>query len=174
MVKIMCDLETMGNGSNAAIISIGAVSFDILGIKEKFYSRVDLASSVRAGGVIDASTVLWWMEQNKKARLELTKKSPFLYESLLAFKSWVTSIAKEEEVELWGNGATFDNVILRNSYKLVNLEAPWSFRGDRCYRTIKAMFPNIPLGENVRTVHNALDDAEYQALHLIKIFKELK
>jgi len=71
---------------------------------------------------------------------------------------------------MWGNGATFDNVIMSNAYKLTGLEQPWKFWYDRCYRTIKSLYPQAQL-KRVGTHHNAVDDAESQALHLIDICK---
>ena len=57
--QVMLDLETMGKGPDAAIVAIGACTFDIAAgkIGTTYYNRVDLASAVSAGGVIDASTV---------------------------------------------------------------------------------------------------------------------
>ena len=73
---IMLDLETMGTGPNAAITAIGAVKFDPDKgeIVETFYFKVNLESSVKQGGVIDASTVIWWLGQNEEARAEMQKK----------------------------------------------------------------------------------------------------
>jgi len=55
MLDVMLDLETMGNGSSAAIIAIGAVEFDMVEgtLGNEFYSVVDLDSSVQAW-MIDA------------------------------------------------------------------------------------------------------------------------
>lgn len=44
--------------------------------------------------------------------------------------------------------------------------APWAWRNDRCYRTIKALNRGVPM-ERLGAHHNALDDAISQALHLI-------
>ena len=67
---------------------------------------------------------------------------------------------------MWGNGATFDNVILRSSYKAIGQEAPWKFYDDRCYRTLKSL-ANIPMVQiDEATPHFALDDARVQAQHV--------
>lgn len=71
MSHIMLDLETMGNGSQAAIIAIGAVAFDLSGIKDRFYTQVSLESSVRAGLIADPSTIMWWMQKSDEARAAL-------------------------------------------------------------------------------------------------------
>ena len=48
-MHVMLDLETMGNGANAAIIAIGAVSFNENGVADRFYKQVALQSSVSIG-----------------------------------------------------------------------------------------------------------------------------
>ena len=71
----MLDLETLGNGNNAAIVSIGAYYFDTEDPDngEEYYVLVNPATSVGYGQVMDASTVLWWMNQSEDARKELVK-----------------------------------------------------------------------------------------------------
>jgi len=60
--QIMLDLEFMGKIPTAAIASIGAVQFDLTGIKREIYIPVDLRTSVKMGGTLDADTVLWWLQ----------------------------------------------------------------------------------------------------------------
>lgn len=82
--------------------------------------------------------------------------------------------AKEENeirksVRLWGNGATFDNVVLRNAYAVTDVVPFWSFRGDRCYRTVRNGLREE--GDEIEfsgEPHMALEDARRQALQLIK------
>lgn len=168
-MQIMLDIETMGNGSQAAIIAVGAVAFDINGVHAKFYAQCTLESSVKAGLVMDTSTVLWWLRQSEQARaaFEYNEKADPLSEALMGFSvfCWENQVSG-----MWGNGATFDNVIMSNAYKLTGLEQPWKFWHDRCYRTVKSMYPDVEL-VRTGTHHNAVDDAESQALHLIDICK---
>lgn len=172
MSMIMLDLETMGNTTNAAIIAIGAVSFNLNGIKSEFYEQVSLKSAVRNGGVIDPATVIWWMKQSDAARSKFfdNEYAKDVSEALIDFAIWME---QEKAVEVWGCGASFDNVILAGAYDRSGIPRPWKFWNDRCYRTIRDMNPRIPF-ERVGTHHNALDDAKSQALHLIKILKENK
>jgi inhibitor of KinA sporulation pathway (predicted exonuclease) len=55
------------------------------------------------------------------------------------------------------------------------MQAPWKFYNDRCYRTLKAMYPHIKMPKRTGTHHNALDDAISQVNHLILLpcFQEL-
>lgn len=169
--EVVLDLETMGNGNNAAIVAIGACKFaphSTVGPSDTFYREVDLESSVDAGMKIDASTILWWMQQSDEAR-----KSTFtgdrvpLGDALYQFSKWFG-----EDRPVWGNGATFDNVIVRSGFAAVRLPVPWKFWNDRCYRTMKNLRPDVKM-ERVGVAHNALSDAISQALHLQKIYSAL-
>ena len=73
---------------------------------------------------------------------------------------------------MWGNGAAFDNVILAVAYKRAWLPVPWSYKNDRCYRTVAALAPEVARPE-VGERHNAADDAEAQARHLIEVLRVL-
>ena len=167
----MLDLETMGNGPDAAITAIGAVYFDIgtgrLG--ETFYEVVDLESSVDNGGRMDPSTVLWWMRQDGAARRMYEVPGITIREALDLFAAFCRKA--DEDVEVWGNGAAFDNVILRSTYTRAGHPCPWPFWADRCYRTMRAMLPQIDV-ERSGTHHNALDDATTQARVLVAAMKK--
>lgn len=186
-IHIMVDLETMGTGNDAAIIAIGAVKFDPRGsgVLDAFYTRVDLGSSLAAGLKVTGSTIDWWLDEDRAdARRALKASDPLnLWEALTGFIEWYERPIPETDAfdgdrlgpvaGVWGNGATFDNVILRTAYEKVNLMCPWSFRQDRCYRTLKALcttMPVIPIGVG----HQALDDATTQALHMQAICDDLE
>lgn len=162
MNNIMLDLETMGTGPDAAIISIGAVRFDA-DITDRFYKIVSLKSSVDAGLRMDPETVLWWMRRSEEARAEFDEDATTLFDALMAFAEWAGKGAI-----VWGNGSDFDNVILASAYRLMKIPAPWIFWNNRCYRTVKALHPEIAL-ERTGTYHRAVDDAESQARHLMRI-----
>lgn len=167
---IMLDLETFGNGNDAAIVSIGAVKFDAKDILSEFHVGVYPASSAAAGLKIDADTVMWWLHPDRaQAREKLRElQSVDLGSALVGFSEWAGS----DVAAIWGNGATFDNVILRSAYRVCCMEYPVKFWQDKCYRTLKGLAPEI---EIVRegTHHDALDDARCQAKHLQKIIEHL-
>lgn len=168
MKHCMLDLETMGNGNRAAIIAIGAVIFDSLEVEEVgFYAQVSLDSSVRQGLEMDTSTVLWWLQQSDAARaaFENNEKAQSLATVLNDFATW---LGQFHDVQMWGNGAAFDNTILSTAYRKCGIEQPWKFWNDRCYRTMKSLFPDVKCNR-FGTYHNALDDARTQAWHLIEI-----
>lgn len=161
MNNVMLDLETMGTNNDAAIIAIGACEFNATAIGERFYCVVDLATST---GKIDASTVYWWLQQSAEAR-EAILADPKLSErdALIKFAEFLPTGTK-----LWGNGATFDNIVIRSAFKRHGLVTPWSFRNDKCYRTINSMF-TAPRAERTGVHHHALDDAIFQARRMIEL-----
>jgi exodeoxyribonuclease VIII len=89
--------------------------------------------------------------------------------ALIQFNAWLGEQDKDfRKIAIWGNGATFDNVVLRSAYASVGLKPHWHFRGDKCYRTVINLLPEDkrPAFERHGTHHNALDDAITQARHL--------
>lgn len=167
LFDVMLDLETMGNKPGAAIVAIGAVKFNQDGILDRFYCTVDLQSCLHAGLVIDASTVMWWMRQNDEARNALQYPGYMLPDALTALKRWLHGIDNRNDYCVWGNGADFDNAIIACAYAAVGAPLPWDFWRNRCYRTMKSM-SSMQI-ERRGTHYNALDDAESQALHLLRI-----
>lgn len=166
-MHVMIDLETMGTSPNAPIVAIGACRFDENGVGDDwFYETISLKSAIQNGAVLDPDTVVWWMGQERGARLEITDATRELIDALDDFRIWIT---KDEPDGVWGNGAGFDNMILSETYKRNNQPAPWSYKLDRCYRTIKSL-SGVEM-ERTGTHHNALDDARSQANHLIAIWR---
>jgi hypothetical protein len=126
-----------------------------------FYEIVNLESATKHGGTVSPSTILWWMEQSTAARAQYTTQQGLpLPDALARFTEWLP-----QDAWLWGNGADFDNVVLGHAYASCGLLRPWSFRNNRCFRTLKAIHPHIlPSTTNVLE-HHAKADAVYQAHH---------
>ena len=170
---VMIDLETMGTGCNAAIISIGAAKFSMdEDIIDTFHVGVELESNAQLGMVIEAGTVMWWLSEDRAdARREwLALPKVHLMDALDGLSKWLGEDSLGID-GVWGNGATFDNVILRNAYKGAGLECPWPFWKDRCFRTMKMENPCVPEPARKGFHHAALDDAIHQARWLLDIWR---
>lgn len=167
-MNVMIDLETLGTSPDSVILAIGAVKFNGLTIVDEFYEVIDPQSCIDAGLKVDVSTVMWWMQQGEEARSAFKRPGYPLVNTLAGFTAWLGADDKGHKV--WGNGADFDNAMLQMAYKKAGQMQPWKFWDNRCYRTMKALRPDIKM-QRVGTHHNALDDAKDQALHLIEILK---
>lgn len=180
---IMLDLETMGNGSNAAIVSIGAVEFNpsagVLGCTGQEFEAVINLNSSAYYGEMDASTVQWWLQQSDEARHIFNKdvKKWTLKEGLEQFNLWLLSFGDKNDIQLWGNGSGFDNVILANAFKACRIRPNFSHWNDRDVRTIVEMGRSI-LDMNPKETltrsgvhHSALDDAKFQAQYVSAIWR---
>jgi exodeoxyribonuclease VIII len=168
--NVMLDIETWGTGNKALVVSLGACKFDGNDILDKFHVAIDPVSAQAFGLEIDASTILWWLDpaRDEARRNWLSHERVDLVSALLGFHQWCHD--GNPTAAIWGNGSTFDNVILRSAFAAAGLEYPVKFRADQCYRTVK----NRSTVKLVRegTHHNALDDAISQAKHLQAIWRE--
>lgn len=166
MKDVMIDLETFGNGKDACVVQIGACYFDrVTGeIGKKFKVNIDAESAVRSGAVIDASTVYWWLSQDQKAIQSVIADPKVSIE--LAFKS--LNVFLENAETIWSH-ATFDFVIIMETFKRLEIKPSFSFRSARDIRTLTDLAEmkkeNFPRDTGVH--HDALDDAIYQVKYCV-------
>lgn len=168
---IVIDLETMGIGTNAAIVAIGAVRIERGQLADEFYQRVDLDDAIRHGGETDAGTISWWLKQSAEARAEVDGSQPeaSLYDALGDLRHFIQS---SKTTRLWGNGATFDLRILGEAYDAIHEYRPWDFRLERDLRTILELYPEAKQGGKFEgTKHHALHDARHEAKQLCKALR---
>ena len=177
---LMIDLETMGTNTNAPIVVIGAVFFDPQTgeIGPVFYIVISLTDAMNTGAVPDGGTIEWWLKQSSEARAAILTDQVKLKDALSRFREFINEYSDEKFVQVWGNGATFDNAILRTSYERLDIPCPWRYHNDRDVRTIVELGKTIDF--DARTVipfegvrHNALDDARHQAKYVSAIWQKL-
>ncbi|EGK2795811.1 exonuclease [Escherichia coli] len=177
---LMIDLETMGTNTNAPIVVIGAVFFDPQTgeIGPVFYIVVSLTDAMNTGAVPDGGTIEWWLKQSSEARAAILTDQVKLRDALSRFREFINEYSDEKFVQVWGNGATFDNAILRTSYERLDIPCPWRYCNDRDVRTIVELGKTIDF--DARTVipfegvrHNALDDARHQAKYVTATIQKL-
>lgn len=154
--RVMLDIETLGLNPGAAVLSIGAVRFGKDGIGEHFYRNVSLESCDDAGLTIDVGTLDWWLGQDGDIQHVLTGGDS-LSSALLDFSTFYGGAD-----EIWAFSPSFDCEILEAAYEAVGEAPPWSYRDERCCRTLAALPQAVDL-EQDGSEHDALDDAIYQA-----------
>lgn len=166
-----------------------------------FYTAIDLQSCIAAGLTIDGKTIEWWFGQTDAARKALfdapavtwldrggrirtVRRLPTLAEALRRFSDWMGPYNQRfieqnpdlhpgiRSVNVWGNGADFDKPIIENAYYVLGMPRPWDDYRGRCYRTLKNDWNRVAKPPREGTHHKALDDALFQARHLIAITAE--
>lgn len=179
MNHLSIDLETLNTTPDAAIISIGACFFDpIKGeIGAKFYQAIDINNAIE-NGTVSGSTLTWWVQQKENAKEVFSDPDALpIMNALGFFRQWVTLNRIDADVQVWGNGATFDNVILEYAFNKEKILCPWKFNKNRDLRTIKELAKQLNDGNTVKidrtggTEHNALDDAINQANACIEYYR---
>lgn len=172
----MVDIESLGNQSHSAIISIGAVEFDILtgATGKTFHLKIDLQSCMDAGLKLNADTILWWMKQSDEARSKLTNNTGF--DAPVKLKTVLESFSAfcNKDYQIWGNSARFDLGILQNAYEAVNMPIPWDFRKERCLRTLISFAPEVKTSIPMTgTAHDAVDDCLHQIKQATAVWNKL-
>lgn len=180
MNHIMIDLETLGTRNSSVFLSIAAVCFDINSGRtdREFSAQINLDSALKAGLIVDADTIKWWMSQQKETRDLMFKDTKEINFVLLEFSQFIEHCSADQisqgTLKFWGNSARFDLGILENGYLAAGLQCPWNFRYERCYRTINAEFNDL-VDEAIKNseAHNPLADCHYQIQRLVSIWERL-
>lgn len=181
---IMLDIETFGTGTNAAIVSIGAVAFnpdtgELSAPEDRFHVRINLGKSENVG-VVDARTVEWWLGQSEEARKALVQEPrDTLYNALVRFSGYVGRFANphDDTVSLWSLPPTFDERIMREAFERNGLGFPLHYRCSADMRTVFKIAKRLGIEVNVPregTHHDALDDACHQARTVCAAFAALR
>jgi exodeoxyribonuclease VIII len=160
-IHVSCDLETLSLQPNALVLSIGLAAFTLPGgIVKQGYWILEQQTQRAHGRHVDPRTLDWWQHQSKEAREVFTAPGTDTAKALEAVAQWFGGLP--ELAGVWGFGADFDNAILQSLYRDFGLSVPWSYKLNRCGRTVTALAPcRRPPRHGAH--HNAMDDAAYQA-----------
>ncbi len=180
---LMVDLETMGKKPGAPIVSMGAVFFDPASgkIGAEYYQVISLESSMSFGARPDASTILWWLKQSPEARSAIVVDDTVgLVEALEQFLDFIAENAANgsKNVQLWGNGSSFDCSLLEEAFELADTPFPiphWNYRD---VRTVVELGKAVGLNSRYDIPfegdqHNALADARHQVKYVSAIWQRL-
>lgn len=173
------DLETLDTEPTAVILSIGIVAFNVHEFdnvetitsqwrERQYYEFPKMQEQIDMGRTISFSTLHWWNEQSALARNEAFKpEGNRLHGERIAknLRNFIESRCLDaKRVRLWGNGSSFDNVILRSYLKTFGeqIQIPWW--QDRDMRTVKEFNQAAPAPEMGLTAHVAINDAIHEAM----------
>lgn len=183
MDHVSIDLESLGKNPQAMITAIGAVKFNPYtgSLGDTFYRVIDLEASV-GGGLMDVSTVLWWMKQDQAARSHLidpeVERVP-LPQALVELSEWLgmnDDLPEDQQypdVHLWQRGDK-DTQWLTSAYEGLGLKVPFPYWAVSDQRTLCRWVPQPIEVLRDGVAHNALDDAIHQANYISGSFAALQ
>lgn len=180
-IGLMLDIETLGIASDAVVIEIAMVPFDLYD-EDRFADHVGefreylpVDPQIAAGSTVSASTLAWWMGSDQvsdRARIRMSKRlegdTPMLAKVLerAAFnmRSW-RKAANGDGFELWAKGPQFDVVILERLLNTAGIHIPYKYNEVRDLRTlIKEADLDLELVTKPKDfiAHSALSDCRFQ------------
>ena len=185
-MDIMIDIETLSTRSDAAILSIGAVKFDLAtgAVSDPFLVSIDPTSyDEQQMFDIDNDTVAWWKKQGKTAQkaLEINRVATVFLalDRLIEYFEDNGFDAKDNESHVWARGPQFDLTILRHAARMAygkESDAPWMFYQERDVRTFLdakgyQRWSKLPASCDDLIAHRADHDAIKQAYEMLEATK---
>lgn len=171
-MQVMVDIEALGHAPTGALLSIGALRFDSdkgsVHLDDAFHMNVLAQTAQQIGMSVDASTCMWWIRQNDKARKALFEPTPQHIRNVLkSFKNWYG-----DSEEVWAHA--FDFKILGSAYQAAEMRAPWHYRDERDLRTLYKLAGGRPDMRGFGGAkHHPLHDAYRQALEVLECFRRI-
>ena len=179
------DVETLAQSVHAVIGTIGVTVVNVMTGQEigHFYTRIDL-NLPQSARVMDQDTLAFWERQkteNPAAWAELFDRSlprgslRRALESLAEFLRFME--AGGREIEIVGNGPEFDNAIIDDACKQLDLHELWHFRRNQSMRT-GVWMGRLLLGVDPKyqipfegVQHHAGDDSRHEAKTIVSIVR---
>lgn len=163
----MIDIEGLGTGPDATILTIAAQSFDPFGTgyyDRHYYARVTLESQENRR--IQDDTLAWWATQPEAQAEAFAEDNRIPLDQAL---DELYRLAWQHDY-IWAQGPTYDINILEHAYKSYNKTQPWQFYRIRDSRTVLSLWPERPVPP---TSHHALEDTRKQINILQQTLKHL-
>lgn len=171
IINIMLDIETLGRRSDAAIMQIGVVVFEVFSGRAIKCIELKIKESEWAANnrTFTGETIQWWMFQDEHAKLNLCGGRLSQKEALDSLSD-IISQYQSENFRIWTKGA-MDLNCLKSLYDDLGLGTPWEFWQPRDMRTLSDVVPMIKA--NPTHPHSALEDAKSQVKQLCSAIRWL-
>lgn len=170
---LMIDIETLDIEPTAAIVAIGAVTFnprgDSIANEDEFSITIDQRSNEAHGRSVSEKTLIWWSNQSAEAQASVFQgPHTELSDALRQFTKWVNRLSPTC-TRVWAKDPDFDIAILSHACRTLNIMWPFAFWEARSVRTAMEMaYPmgDFPIIKASGPKHDALVDARVQALEI--------
>ena len=136
-----------------------------------------MQSCLDRGMTVDGPTIEWWLMQSDAARRAIVSTSQAgnknIAQALYEFKLFIEDLGANT-VQIWGNGISFDMIILTEAYHACKLKEPWNFRCERDVRTLVSFAPQVKEHyPSMGTAHNPIDDCKFQIGYCTAIWQKI-
>ena len=169
-VNVMVDVEALALRAGAAIIQIGAVTFDISSgeVHEEFSCLVRPSPPF----VADLETIEW---NQKRGNLLIHPDAVEPAEAVLQFLTWLDVVAPVPTSRvMWSWGSDYDFPILAPYIDLrgPGVAEPWRYHQQRCARTVWKLAHNN--ARSPERPHAAIEDARSTVRDLVSAIELLR
>lgn len=179
-VFMQVDCEALALNANAVVLSIGACTYDVDGIKDSIELFPSVSEQVAAGREIDDDTFMWWLGQTEAARKSIIKGER---QSIVAaadeFVEWadVERMKAGGKESLWFSayGTDFDLPLVNTlfgKFRTMPWEGRPNYRQKMCLRTLNERHSKEIEWPEGPTAHTARQDAINQAMAHISLLKK--
>ncbi len=177
---MMVDCEALALTANAVVLSIGACTYNVDGIKDSIELFPAISPQVEAGREIDDETLMWWFDQNDEARKNIIKgeRQPI---AVIAdeFVEWASTqrVFAGGKENLWFSafGTDFDLPLI-NTLLCKHRTMPWegrpNYKNKMCLRALDELYANDIAWPEGPTAHTAREDAINQAKAHISLLQK--
>jgi len=169
---IMVDIETLGKAPDAVVTQMAFKAVDKDDPSEDVNSDafyLPLTPQTDLNRKIDPETVIWWLDQDERARSRFKENSGGDFNVLVAFvRSFIAKvqaiIESSDDYEIWARGPQFDIVILESLFASCGESAPWDFRKVFDLRTMMELagVKKEDVDSHDIVPHVALEDCRFQ------------
>lgn len=174
-MHLMLDLETFARSSNARVVQVACVPFQLNGKGAASSYQFNQYIRFDPRGDVEKETTDWWMEQGEAwVRLrDGMQAGQALHEVVKNFISWYKTMEFLEDLDgIWSYGAAFDLPIWQTAIERGGEKKPWNYHLECCLRTIGRLHPFDPVTVDTGFSHDALNDCHRQILQLQSVYNQ--
>jgi hypothetical protein len=180
------DVEALARTANAVILSIGACTYDMDGIKSSIELFPSVAPQVALGREIDDETLMWWLGQNDEARKNIIRgERQAIHLIADEFVDWAHDqrafvVGGKENLWFSAYGNDFDLPMvstLLEKHRTMPWEGRPNYKNKMCLRAVAELYKNHIEWPEGPTAHTARADAINQAkahISLLQKFPEMR
>lgn len=166
--QIMIQVTALDSRPSVAIAAIAAVAFnpETGAVTDKIFCPVDIESSQREGGTIDASAVKYWLRQSSEARAALLSDvSLELREALARLNLFVLRQGEFGNCPVWFKRLDNDAPIIYSAMAAAGIAPAWQYAHAHDVSTLLEFVPIVVHGGCITICDGASHTLLNGALH---------